>query len=341
MKLLVTGGAGFIGSNYVRHVLTAHPDYQVINFDKLTYAGNLGNLKDVESSPNYTFVRGDICDRNAFEGLEFDAVVNFAAESHVDRSILDASPFLRTNVMGTHNLLEIVRRRGCALLHVSTDEVYGSTAEGFFNEDSPLQPNSPYAASKASSDLLVRAYVETYKVRAMTTRCSNNYGPYQFPEKLVPLVIINALNGRPVPVYGDGMNVRDWIYVEDHCKAVDMVLHNGKAGEVYNIGSRNERPNIEVIKLLLRKVAQRTGRNEDDLLNLITFVKDRAGHDRRYAIDPVKMERQLGWGPDMSFDQGILKTIDWYISNRDWWQGITSGEYMKYYDTQYGERLKK
>ncbi|MBI5739300.1 MAG: dTDP-glucose 4,6-dehydratase [Nitrospirae bacterium] len=341
MKLLVTGGAGFIGSNYIRYALSAHPDYRVINLDRLTYAGNLENLREVESSPGYTFIKGDIRDRDCLRDVEFDAIINFAAESHVDRSILDASPFLQTNIMGTHNLLEIARERACAFLHVSTDEVYGSTETGFFNEASPLQPNSPYAASKASSDMLVRAYVETYKIRAMITRCSNNYGPYQFPEKLVPLVIINALNRRPVPVYGDGMNVRDWIYAEDHCRAIDAVLHKGSAGEVYNIGSRNERPNIEVIRLLLEKVAGHLGLNKDELTGLINFVRDREGHDRRYAIDPSKVEKQLGWRPGTSFEEGISKTVDWYISNRQWWQRIISGEYMKYYDAQYGERLKK
>lgn len=341
MRLLITGGAGFIGSNYIRYVLTAHPDYQVINLDNLTYAGNLENLKDIESSSNYMFVRGDICDRKSVEELKFDAIVNFAAESHVDRSILDSSPFLLTNIMGTHNLLETARRRECVFLHVSTDEVYGSTEHDFFTEDSPLRPNSPYAASKASSDLLVRAYVETYKTRAMITRCSNNYGPYQFPEKLIPLVIINALNRKPIPVYGDGMNVRDWIYVEDHCRAIDAVLHKGSTGGVYNIGSRNERPNINVIRLLLKKVAERLGVNEEELNGLINFVKDREGHDRRYAIDPSKIERNIGWKPEMSFEEGISKTVDWYIGNKGWWQSIISGEYMKYYNVQYGERLKK
>ncbi|MBI4847323.1 MAG: dTDP-glucose 4,6-dehydratase [Nitrospirae bacterium] len=341
MKLLVTGGAGFIGSNYIRHVLSAHPDCQVINIDNLTYAGNLENLNDVKSSPNYSFVKGDICDRKIIESLKFDAIVNFAAESHVDRSILDASPFLQTNIMGTHNLLEIARQRDCIFLHVSTDEVYGSTEKGFFSEDSPLQPNSPYAASKASSDMLVRAHVETFKIRAMITRCSNNYGAYQFPEKLIPLVIINALNRKPIPVYGDGMNVRDWIYVADHCRAVDAVLHSGRHGEVFNIGARNEMPNIEIIKLLLKKLAWRLDQNEDELLRLITFVKDRQGHDRRYAIDPSRIERQLGWKPQMSFEDGVSKTIEWYISNKQWWQRINSKEYMQYYDAQYGERLKK
>ncbi len=340
MRLLITGGAGFIGSNYVRYALKSHPDYKVINLDSLTYAGNLENLKDIESSSNYMFVRGDICERESIEDLKFDAIINFAAESHVDRSILDSSPFLRTNIMGTHTLLEIARRRECVFLHVSTDEVYGSTEHDFFTEDSPLQPNSPYAASKASSDMLVRAYVETYKIRAMITRCSNNYGPYQFPEKLIPLVIINALSGKPIPVYGDGMNVRDWIYVEDHCRAIDAVLHKGSTGEVYNIGSRNERPNIDVIRLLIAKVAERLGVNEADLSGLINFVKDREGHDRRYALDPSKIEQEIGWRPVMTFEEGIAKTVDWYFENKEWWRRIISGEYTRYYDAQYGERLR-
>ncbi len=340
MKLLVTGGAGFIASNYIRYALSAHPDYHIINLDKLTYAGNLENLRDIESSNRYTFIKGDICDEKILEGMEFDAILNFAAESHVDRSILDAQPFLRTNIMGTYNLLEAARRRDCFFLQVSTDEVYGSIEKGFFNEDSPLLPNSPYAASKASSDMLVRAYVETHKLKAVITRCSNNYGPYQFPEKLIPLVILNAVNGKPIPVYGDGMNVRDWIHVTDHCRAVDAVFHRGAPGEVYNIGSRNERPNIEIIKLILKKVAEILDLDEAGLMDLISFVEDRKGHDRRYAIDPLKIEEGTGWKPEMSFEQGIEKTIEWYISNKDWWQRIISGEYMQYYNTQYGERLK-
>ncbi len=339
MRLLVTGGAGFIGSNYIRYALSAHPDCRVVNLDSLTYAGNLENLKDIESSGRYEFVRGDICDRELLESLEFDAILNFAAESHVDRSILDAAPFLKTNIAGTHNLLETARRRGCTLVHVSTDEVYGSAETGLFSESSPLLPNSPYAASKASSDLLVRAYVETHGVRAVITRCSNNYGPYQFPEKLIPLVILNAISGKPIPVYGDGMNVRDWIYVEDHCRAVDAVLHRGRAGEIYNVGSRNEMTNIELVRLLLGEIAEQLGMSRDGLTRLITFVKDRQGHDRRYAIDPAKIERELGWRPETGFEDGIARTIAWYIGNRKWWERIISGEYMKYYDLQYGERL--
>ncbi len=336
MRLLITGGAGFIGSNFIRYVLSVHPDYRIINLDRLTYAGNLENLKDIENSRNYTFIKGDIADRKFLDSIKFDAILNFAAESHVDRSILNAHPFLQTNIIGTHNLLEIARQRGCIFLHISTDEVYGSIEKGFFKEDSPLLPNSPYAASKASADMLVRAYIETYKIKAIIARCSNNYGPYQFPEKLFPLVILNAVNKKPIPVYGDGMNVRDWIYVIDHCKAVDTILHNGTSGEIYNIGARNERTNLEVIRLLLKKIAEELNLNKDELMGLITFVKDRPGHDIRYAIDPSKTERRLGWKPDTSFNEGISRTIEWYISNKQWWQKIISGEYMKYYKAQYG-----
>ena len=340
MKLLVTGGAGFIASNYIRYALSSHPDYQVINLDKLTYAGNLENLKDIESSDRYTFIKGDICDGKLLKGIEFDAILNFAAESHVDRSILDARPFLQTNIIGTYNLLEAARQRKCTFLQVSTDEVYGSVEKDFFNETSPLQPNSPYAASKASSDLLVRSYIETHNLKAMITRCSNNYGPYQFPEKLIPLVILNAVNKKHIPVYGDGMNVRDWIYVIDHCKAIDAVLHKGTPGEVYNIGARNERPNIEIIRLILSRAGEILGLDDGGLMDLITFVDDRKGHDRRYAINPAKIEQQLGWKPETDFEEGISRTIKWYTSNEQWWQRILSGDYMQYYNEQYGERLK-
>jgi dTDP-glucose 4,6-dehydratase len=341
VKLVVTGGAGFIASNFIRFILSHYPDYHVCNLDKLTYAGNLENLKDLEHSDKYTFLKGDIGDPAVLERVECDAIVNFAAESHVDRSIIDASPFLHTNILGTYNLLEIARQRGMSFVHVSTDEVYGSIDNGFFTEDSPLMPNSPYAASKASSDLLVRSYVETHGLRAVITRCSNNYGPYQFPEKLIPLVILNALQRRPIPLYGDGMNVRDWIYVMDHCKAVDAVLHKGRPGEVYNIGARNEKPNIEVIKMLLLKVADAINADPDDLQSLISYVKDREGHDRRYAIDPTRTENHLGWMPEVSFEEGIEKTVQWYLSNRQWWERVLSGDYMKYYEVQYGERFKK
>ncbi len=339
MKILVTGGAGFIGSNFIRHILSAHPGYRIINLDKLTYAGNLENLSDVENNPDYRFVKGDIGDRGLIEGIEFDAVVNFAAESHVDRSIIDASPFLQTNVVGTQGLLEVVRKRNCRFVHISTDEVYGSTPDGLFAEDSPVMPNSPYAASKASSDLLVRAYHETYGIEAIITRCSNNYGPFQFPEKLIPLVIANALEGRPVPVYGDGRNVRDWIHVLDHCKAVDLVFHRGRPGEVYNIGGNNEWLNIDLVRLLLSTVARRTGKTETGALGLITFVEDRAGHDRRYAIDASKIGRELGWRPETGFEEGMEKTVEWYLANREWWARIISGQYREYYKVQYGQRL--
>lgn len=340
MKLLVTGGAGFIGTNFVRHIFSAYPDYEIINLDKLTYAGNLENLHDYESLERYSFIKGDICERNIIENLEFDAIVHFAAESHVDRSILDARPFLQTNIMGTVNLLEEARKRDCVFLHVSTDEVYGSIDRGYFYEDSPLHPNSPYSASKASSDLMVRSYIETHNIKGMITRCSNNYGPYQFPEKLIPLVILNAINKRPIPVYGDGKNVRDWIYVTDHCKAVDAVLHRGEPGEIYNVGSRNERTNLNIIELILDKVADTLALDKKELLNLLTYVEDRKGHDRRYAIDPLKVEEKTGWRPEMNFEEGIAATIQWYISNRQWWERIISGDYMNYYNTQYGERLK-
>ncbi len=338
MKVLVTGCAGFIGSNFIRYFLSAHPGYEVINLDKLTYAGNFENLADIEDLPNYKFVRGDICDRQLLEGIAFDAIIHFAAESHVDRSIIDASPFLLTNVIGTHDLLEAARNRGCRMLHVSTDEVYGSIGRGAFTEQSPLMPNSPYAASKASSDLLVRAFHETYGMDVVITRCSNNYGPFQFPEKLMPLVIANAIENRAVPVYGDGMNVRDWIYVSDHCRAVDVVFHKGRSGEVYNIGGRNEQTNIDIVRKLLVKIAQKSGMQEERLLGLISFVKDRPGHDRRYAIDPSKMEREFNWRPETRFEDGLNKTVEWYLANRGWWQRIISGEYLAYYEMQYGKR---
>jgi dTDP-glucose 4,6-dehydratase len=339
MKILVTGGAGFIGSNFIRYMLHTYPDYEIINLDLLTYAGNLENLRDVEKLPNYRFIKGDICGRRLLEEVQCDAIINFAAESHVDRSILNPSPFLQTNVIGTQILLEASRKKGCRILHVSTDEVYGSIAEGLFTEESPLMPNSPYAASKASSDLLVRAYFETYGLDTMITRCSNNYGPYQFPEKLIPLVIANAIGNKAVPVYGDGMNVRDWIYVKDHCRALDVVLHRGRAGAIYNIGGKCERKNIDTVTMILLKIAEKTGIDEKSLLKLIVFVKDRPGHDRRYAIDPSRMESEFGWRPETNFDEGISGTVDWYLSNRNWWKRIISGEYMRYYEMQYGQRM--
>lgn len=340
MRILVTGGAGFIGSNFVRMMLERHPEYQIVNLDLLTYAGNLENLEDLASNPRYTFVKGDICDAGLVEGLQFDAIIHFAAESHVDRSILDSSPFLQTNIIGTRNLLEAARRRGCRMVHVSTDEVYGSLAQGLFTEGSPLSPNSPYAASKASSDLFARAYYETYGADVVITRCSNNYGPFQFPEKLIPLMISHAVTGKALPVYGDGKNVRDWIHVHDHNRAVDLVFHKGRAGEVYNIGGRNEQQNIDIIRKVLAVVSEIQGVDLDSLTGLITFVKDRPGHDRRYAIDPSKIEAELGWKAEVGFDEGIASTVRWYTGNREWWERILSGEYMKYYDAQYGQRLQ-
>jgi dTDP-glucose 4,6-dehydratase len=340
MRILVTGGAGFIGSNFVRMMLERHPEYQIVNLDLLTYAGNLENLEDLASNPRYTFVKGDICDAGLVEGLQFDAIIHFAAESHVDRSILDSSPFLQTNIIGTRNLLEAARRRGCRMVHVSTDEVYGSLAQGLFTEVSPLSPNSPYAASKASSDLFARAYHETYGADVVITRCSNNYGPFQFPEKLIPLMISHAVTGKALPVYGDGKNVRDWIHVHDHNRAVDLVFHKGRAGEVYNIGGRNEQQNIDIIRKVLAVVSEIQGVDLDSLNSLITFVKDRPGHDRRYAIDPSKIEAELGWKAEVGFDEGIASTVRWYTGNKEWWERILSGEYMKYYDAQYGQRLQ-
>ncbi|NJD56810.1 MAG: dTDP-glucose 4,6-dehydratase [Nitrospirae bacterium] len=341
MKILVTGGAGFIGSNFIRYLLAAHPEHTVVNIDKLTYAGNLENLRDIEHLPSYTFVKGDICDKKLIESLEFDAIIHFAAESHVDRSILDSFPFLQTNIIGTQNLLEAARKRDCRMLHVSTDEVYGSIGHGLFTERSPIVPNSPYAASKASSDLLVRAYHETYGMDLLITRCSNNYGPYQFPEKLIPLVISHALRGKTIPVYGDGQNVRDWIHVLDHNRAVDIAFHRAKGGDIYNIGGRNEQKNIDIIRALLGIIAERTGRDREGLFGLITFVKDRPGHDRRYAIDPSALEAALGWRPEIPFDQGLADTVAWYIENRRWWERVISGEYLEYYQLQYGGRLEE
>jgi dTDP-glucose 4,6-dehydratase len=340
MKLLITGGAGFIGSNYIRYAHKAHPDYFFINLDKLTYAGNLENLRDLEASERYTFLKGDICDKKVLDKVEFDVIINFAAESHVDRSILDAQPFLKTNVIGTFNLLEISRERECMFLHISTDEVYGSIKKGSFHENSPLLPNSPYAASKASSDMLIRSYVETHRVKAIITRCSNNYGPYQFPEKLFPLIILNAMNKKPIPIYGDGLNVRDWIYVEDHCKAIDRVLHKGSVGEIYNIGARNEKTNRESVTFIVKTIADLLNLDKNEGMNLMTYVKDREGHDRRYAIDPTKIERELNWKPEMSFEEGITKTIEWYAANKKWWERIISGQYKEYYRTQYDKRFQ-
>jgi dTDP-glucose 4,6-dehydratase len=335
VKILVTGGAGFIGSNFIRYFLNHHPAYTIINIDKLTYAGNLDNLKDVEGNHRYFFVRGDIADSECVTRIiddGVDAIVNFAAESHVDRSIEDAGIFLKTNVLGTQVLLEAGRRKGIKrFIQVSTDEVYGSLGpEGSFAEDSPLKPNSPYAASKTAADLLVRAYHKTFGFPGIITRCSNNYGPYQFPEKLIPLFITNALAQEPLPLYGDGLNIRDWIQVEDHCRAIDLILHQGAIGEIYNIGGGAEKTNLELTRIILKKL------NRPE--TLIRYVKDRPGHDRRYAIDPGKLKRELGWKPLYTFERGIEETIRWYGENRWWWEKIKSGEYREYYQRMYGKR---
>jgi len=336
MKMLVTGGAGFIGSNFVHYILKEHPEDTVINVDCLTYAGNLENLRNVEAMSNYRFVKADITDRVALQPLfeeGIDVVVNFAAESHVDRSILEPDVFIKTNILGTQTLLDLARQYKIPkFVQVSTDEVYGTLgAEGLFSETTPLAPNSPYSASKAGADLIVRAYHETFGLPVNITRCSNNYGPYQFPEKLIPLMIQNALEDKPLPVYGDGLNVRDWLYVEDHCSAIDLVIRKGMNGEIYNVGGNNERTNLQVVKTILREL----GKPE----SLITFVKDRPGHDRRYAIDATKIREQLGWRPKFNYETGIVETIRWYLNNKDWTEQVRSGAYQTYYEKQYGERL--
>ncbi|HAF99147.1 dTDP-glucose 4,6-dehydratase [Paenibacillus lactis] len=336
MKLLVTGGAGFIGSNFILYMMQQHPDYQIVNMDALTYAGNLENLKSVENEPKYSFVHADIADKEAVDRIfqqGIDVVVNFAAESHVDRSILEPEVFVNTNVLGTQVLLDASKKYGVTkYVQVSTDEVYGSLGEtGLFSETTPLAPNSPYSASKAGGDLLVRAYHETFGLPVNVTRCSNNYGPYQFPEKLIPLMISRALNNDPLPVYGDGLNIRDWLYVEDHCSAIDLVIHKGRVGEVYNIGGNNERTNLHIVQTILREL----GKPE----SLITYVEDRPGHDRRYGIDPTKITKELGWQPKYHFESGIKETIQWYLDNKDWWTRIQSGAYRDYLDRQYGNRL--
>jgi len=336
MNLLVTGGAGFIGSNFIRYILDKYSDYRVINLDKLTYAGNLENLTGIDKDPRYAFEKGDICDKTRVQmcvvRYEIDMIVHFAAESHVDRSILGASEFVQTNVVGINVLLEVVKELKIKrFLQVSTDEVYGSLGDsGLFTEETPLHPNSPYSASKASADMLALAYHHTFGLPIVMTRCSNNYGPYQFPEKLIPLMIANALNDKPLPVYGDGMNVRDWLHVKDHCSAIDMVLHRGCIGEVYNIGGNNEKANIEIVKLILKNL------NKPE--SLITYVKDRPGHDRRYAIDSSKIQSEFGWKPTYTFERGIAEAIKWYVDNTQWWKRIISGEYKEYYKVLYGGR---
>lgn len=350
VSLLVTGGAGFIGSNFIHHVLQGNPGCRVINLDLLTYAGNLENLKGVESDPRYEFVKGDICDAELVAAIlyreEIDAVVHFAAESHVDRSITGPEIFVRTNVLGTQVLLEESRKRWASgtvanfrFLQVSTDEVYGSLgSSGLFTETTPLAANSPYSASKAGADLLVRAYHETYGFPALNTRCSNNYGPYQFPEKLIPLMIHNIIAEKPLPVYGDGLNVRDWLHVKDHSRAVEAVLKNGLPGGVYNVGGNNEWRNIDIVNLVCDILDTKLGRAPGSNRKLITFVKDRPGHDRRYAIDAAKMRKELGWEPSYTFEKGIDETIDWYLDNQEWVREVTSGAYRDYYEKMYGGR---
>lgn len=339
MKVLVTGGAGFIGANFVYYMLDKHPDYKIVAYDLLTYAGNLETLEGALKNPNFKFIRGDIADRKAvydmFEEEQFDIVVNFAAESHVDRSIENPEIFLVTNVLGTQVLLDAARKFGVSRFHqVSTDEVYGDLplerTDLFFTEETPIHTSSPYSASKASSDLLALAYFRTYKMPVTVSRCSNNYGPYHFPEKLIPLIISRALANQSLPVYGKGENVRDWLYVEDHCSAIDLVIHKGRVGEVYNIGGHNEKKNIDVVRTIIKAL------NKPE--SLITYVTDRAGHDLRYAIDPTKIHSELGWLPETSFDVGIQKTIDWYLSHQDWWKNIINGEYQGYYEKMYANR---
>ena len=327
MNILVTGGAGFIGSNFIHYMLEKHPDDNLVNLDLLTYAGNIHNLDDIKDNPHYHFVKGNIVNRELVTHLvhEFniDHIVNFAAESHVDRSILHPEVFVETNVQGTLALLDVAKREGVEkFLQVSTDEVYGTLgATGYFTEESPLQPNSPYSASKATADMMVRAYFETYGLNVNITRCSNNYGPYQFPEKLIPLMTSNGMEGKDLPIYGNGKNIRDWLYVSDHCQAIDLVLRNGKPGEVYNVGGHNERTNNEIVHLIVDNL----GISEDH----IKYVKDRLGHDKRYAIDPTKIETELGWKPEYTFDTGIVKTIDWYKDNEDWWRPLKAKAALK------------
>lgn len=335
MKILVTGGAGFIGSNFIHYILNKYPDYQIVNLDVLTYAGNLENLKEFEGNANYKFVKGDICDKDLVDKLvkDIDTVVHFAAESHVDRSILSPEEFIKTNVLGTFTLLEACKNNGGKRFHhISTDEVFGSLGpnDPAFNEQTPYDPRSPYSSSKAASDHLVRAYFHTYDLPITISNCSNNYGSYHFPEKVIPLFITNLMEGKKVPLYGDGMNVRDWLYVEDHCSAIDAIIHNGKIGETYCIGGNSEKSNKE----LTYKILELMGKGEES----IEFVKDRPGHDKRYAINFSKIKNELGWIPQISFEEGLQKTIEWYKENESWWKNIKSGDYQSYYEKQYGKK---
>ncbi len=347
--ILVTGGAGFIGSHVIRLFVNKYPNYRIVNGDALTYAGNLANLKDVESKPNYGFEKVDITDEarvdELFNQYHFDAVIHLAAESHVDRSIMDPLAFVKTNVLGTAVLLNACRKHwavnyeGKLFYHVSTDEVYGSLGEtGFFTEETPYDPHSPYSASKAASDHFVMAYFDTYGMPVVMSNCSNNYGSHHFPEKLIPLMINNIKNNKPLPVYGKGENVRDWLYVEDHARAIDTIFHNGKLGESYNVGGFNEWKNIDLVHLLCSIMDKKLGRADGESAKLITYVKDRAGHDLRYAIDATKLNKELGWSPSLQFEEGLEKTVEWYLTNEEWINNITSGDYKKYYDEQYEKR---
>jgi dTDP-glucose 4,6-dehydratase len=347
--ILITGGAGFIGSHLTRLFVNKYPGYQIVNLDKLTYAGNLENLRDIENKPNYIFVKGDITDiefiKNLFLQYKFTGVLHCAAESHVDRSIADPIAFVKTNVMGTATLLQTAKESwkddfsNKLFYHISTDEVYGSLGEeGYFTEETCYDPRSPYSASKASSDHFVRAFFHTYKLPVIISNCSNNYGPYHFPEKLIPLCINNIINKKPLPVYGKGENVRDWLFVEDHVKAIDIIFHKGRVGETYNIGGHNEWKNIDIIKELCRQMDEKLGRQKGESEKLITFVKDRAGHDLRYAIDATKLKNELGWLPSLQFEDGLSKTIDWYLNNKEWMDDVTNGNYRHYYQDQYEKR---